>query len=43
MQDHVVRRYPGARHVRLDSGGHYPYIVRTGDYVAALKQALAVA
>lgn len=43
VQDDVVRRYPGARHVRLDSGGHYPYIVRTADYVAALKQALAIA
>ncbi|MEP6972411.1 MAG: alpha/beta hydrolase [Betaproteobacteria bacterium] len=43
VQDDVVRRYPGARHVRLDSGGHYPYIVRTDDYVAALKQALAIA
>lgn len=42
VQDDVVRRYPGARHVRFDSGGHYPYIVRTDDYVAVLKQALAV-
>ena len=33
----------GARHVRLDSGGHYPYIVRTADYVAVLRQALGVA
>jgi pimeloyl-ACP methyl ester carboxylesterase len=43
VQDDVVRRYPGARHVRLDSGGHYPYVVRTNDYVATLKQALAIA
>ncbi len=42
VQDDVVRRYPGARHVRLDSGGHYPYVVRTDDYVATLKQALAI-
>ncbi len=42
VQDDVVRRYPGARHVRLNSGGHYPYIVRTADYVATLKQALAI-
>ena len=43
VQEDVVRRYPGARHVRLDSGGHYPYIVRTADYVAVLRQALGVA
>lgn len=43
VQDDVVRRYPGARLVRLDSGGHYPYIMRTSDYVATLKHALAVA
>jgi len=42
VQDDVVRRYPGARHVRLSSGGHYPYIVRTRDYVATLKQALTI-
>jgi len=43
VQDDVVRRYPGAHHVRLDSGGHYPYIVRTADYIATLKQALGIA
>ncbi|MEO8858309.1 MAG: alpha/beta hydrolase [Burkholderiaceae bacterium] len=43
VQDSVVRRYPGARHVRLDSGGHYPYVVRMQDYVATLEQALGIA
>ncbi len=43
VQDSVVSRYPGARHVRLDSGGHYPYVVRTRDYVATLEQALGIA
>lgn len=42
VQDDVVRRYPLARHVRLNSGGHYPYIVRTADYVATLKQVLSI-
>lgn len=42
VQDDVVGRYPGARHVRLSSGGHYPYILRTKDYNATLRQALAV-
>lgn len=43
VQDSVVQRYPGARHVRLDSGGHYPYVMRTRDYAAALEQALGIA
>jgi len=43
VQDDVVKHYPGAHHVRFDSGGHYPYIVRTDDYVAVLRQALAIA
>jgi pimeloyl-ACP methyl ester carboxylesterase len=42
VQDDVVRRYPGARHVRLSSGGHYPNILRTTDYNTTLKQAMAV-
>ncbi len=42
VQDDVVRRYPGARHVRLAGGGHYPYIVRPEDYCAALERALAI-
>ncbi len=42
VQDSVVQHYPGACHVRLDSGGHYPYIVRTRDYVATLEQALGI-
>ena len=43
VQDDVVRRYPGARHVRLKTGGHYPYVVRPGDYCAALERALGIA
>lgn len=43
VQDSVVKQYPGARLVRLSSGGHYPYIVRTADYIATLKQALGIA
>lgn len=42
VQDDVVGRYPGARHVRLSSGGHYPNILRSADYNATLKQALGV-
>jgi pimeloyl-ACP methyl ester carboxylesterase len=42
VQDDVVRRYPGARHVRLSSGGHYPNILRTKDYNATLRQALDI-
>lgn len=29
--------------VRLDGGGHYPYVVCTRDYVATLEQALGIA
>lgn len=43
VQDSVVQQYPGARHVRLSSGGHYPYVVRAADYIATLKQALGIA
>ncbi|MEO7937444.1 MAG: alpha/beta hydrolase [Burkholderiaceae bacterium] len=43
VQDSVVQQYPGAHLVRMSSGGHYPYIVRTADYIAALKEALAIA
>ena len=42
VQDAVVRQYPGAHHLRLSGGGHYPYVVRTAAYVAALEQALAL-
>ena len=43
VQDSVLRRYPGAHHVRLSSGGHYPYIVRATDYTAVLERALGIA
>ncbi len=42
VQDDVVRRYPGARHVRLKTGGHYPYIVRPDAYCAVLERALGI-
>lgn len=42
VQDSMVQRYPGARHVRLAGGGHYPYIVRSSAYNALLAQVLAV-
>ncbi|MEO7241682.1 MAG: alpha/beta hydrolase [Variovorax sp.] len=40
VQDDVVRTYPGARHVRLPSGGHYPYVLRAKEYNAVLSRAL---
>ena len=42
VQDDVVKHYPGARHVRLKAGGHYPYVVRPDEYCAALQKALAL-
>ena len=43
VQDDVVKRYPGARHARLKTGGHYPYIVRPDAYCAVLERALGIA
>ncbi len=42
VQDSVVQRYPGARHVRMDGGGHYPNILRTQDYNALLAETLGL-
>lgn len=42
VQDDVVRRYPGARHERLKTGGHYPYVVRPDAYCAVLARALGI-
>ncbi len=42
VQDDVVRRYPGARHERLKTGGHYPYIVRPDAYCAVLARVMGV-
>lgn len=42
VQDDVVRTYPGARHVRLPSGGHYPYVLRAKEYNAVLSRALGL-
>jgi maspardin len=40
VQDAMRQRYPGARHVRMQIGGHYPYILRPAEYCAVLEQAL---
>lgn len=40
VQDSVVQRYPGARHVRLSGGGHYPYVIRAREYNAIIEQVL---
>lgn len=42
VQDDVVKRYPGAHHTRLKTGGHYPYIVRPDAYCALLERALGI-
>ncbi|MGE0734227.1 MAG: alpha/beta fold hydrolase [Alphaproteobacteria bacterium] len=42
VQDDVVARYPGATHVRLKIGGHYPYVTRPDRYTAILAKALGV-
>lgn len=42
VQDDVVVRYPGAAHVRLKVGGHYPYVVRPDGYTAILAKSLGV-
>ncbi len=39
-QKDVRRRYPGASHVRLPVGGHYPYITRSETYTAILASIL---
>ncbi len=30
--DELARAYPGARRVRFPAGGHYPHLLRSGDY-----------
>jgi pimeloyl-ACP methyl ester carboxylesterase len=42
VQDDVVKRYPGAWHARLKTGGHYPYVVRPDAYCAVLERALGL-
>jgi len=42
VQDDVVVRYPGAAHVRLKIGGHYPYVTRPDRYTAILAKGLSV-
>jgi pimeloyl-ACP methyl ester carboxylesterase len=41
VQDDVVRRYPGAAHYRLPTGGHYPYVLQAAAYTAILARHLA--
>lgn len=40
VQQDVLRRYPGSRHIRLKIGGHYPYVVRPDDYTRILAETL---
>lgn len=42
IRDDVVRRYPGAEHLRLPVGGHYPYITRPDDYTRLLMRRLGL-
>lgn len=42
VQDSVVQRYPGARHVRLNRGGHYPNVLCTQAYNALLARVLGL-
>ena len=38
----VVDRYPGAHVHSFDWGGHFPYVTRPDDYVAAIRRRLGV-
>jgi pimeloyl-ACP methyl ester carboxylesterase len=40
VRDDVVRRYPGARLVRMPVGGHYPYVTRPDAYTAIIERTL---
>ena len=40
VQDAMLQRYPGAHHVRMKVGGHYPYILRPDEYCVVLAQSL---
>ena len=40
VQDAMRQRYPGAHHVRMKIGGHYPYILRPDEYCEVLAQSL---
>lgn len=42
IRDDVCRRYPGAEHLRLPVGGHYPYITRADDYTRLLARRLGL-
>ena len=42
VQESMVQRYSGARHVRMKIGGHYPYILRPAEYCAALERSLGL-
>jgi pimeloyl-ACP methyl ester carboxylesterase len=37
-REDVLRRYPGARLLRLPVGGHYPYITRSDAYTGAIRE-----
>jgi maspardin len=40
VQDDLVNHYPGAEHVRLPTGGHYPYLTCPDEYTAVIERVL---
>lgn len=40
VQDDLVSHYPNAQHVRIPTGGHYPYLTRPREYTGVIEETL---